>query len=101
MAAGDAGAAITKATINDAAFQVSNALVNAVEAAEYFKAWLDGVSAADLETAYGFSAAGAADLKSAFGDLGDLAAIYRGNATLGTARDFDTFARRLRGTNLH
>jgi hypothetical protein len=43
----------------------------------------------------GYAAADVTIMKSAFGDLNQLATIYQGGATLATAKDFRTFVKQL------
>jgi hypothetical protein len=50
-----------------------------------------------LLSLYGISNGDAAVLRSAFGDLTQLAAVYRGTATQATQKDFTAFAGRIFG----
>lgn len=60
-----------------------------------FKAWLDATPDADL-TAKGLTSTEVADIKSAFGDLAAVVAVFRGTAAA-TQSDRQTFVRRLLG----
>lgn len=63
---------------------------------QYTQAWLSSQADADL-TALGYTSAEVATLKSAMADLDQLRTIFIGNASLATAKDFRTFAKRLCG----
>lgn len=58
--------------------------------------WLSGKTQLDLE-ALGIPAQRATDILSAFGELSQLEAIYRGDAALAVAKDFTTFPSRFWG----
>lgn len=64
-----------------------------------FKYWLDGKSVGDLE-ALGYTNGEANLLKSVFADLDQLRTLYVGAATLGSVKDFRTFARQIIGFGL-
>ncbi|MFI6732110.1 hypothetical protein ACIBI9_04185 [Nonomuraea sp. NPDC050451] len=97
-----AGLQITKAEINATSGTVARSVFAVLSDVLEFKAWLDTVSANDLETTYGFATAEAADLKSAFADLADLAGIFNGSAAANTLpHDYRVFAKRLIGTGLY
>lgn len=107
MAAGDAGRAISKTNIDGAAAEIAEDVIDIIERVEHFKGWLDGVGVntpdplPNLVVSYGYTVDGANDLKSAFSDLGELVAIFRGTGGLSVQRNFDTFVKRLRGIDAH
>jgi len=61
-----------------------------------FKAWLDSKTDAELIT-LGYVQADVDALRSAYGDANQLATIFNGTATLGVAKDFRTFLKRVWG----
>ena len=63
---------------------------------QYTAAWIAGQTDQDLIN-LGYTQAEVNTLKSAMSDLDQLRTIFVGNATLGTAKDFRTFAKRLCG----
>jgi hypothetical protein len=95
------GIQISQAEINNQAGALARSVFNSLENVRQFKAWLDGLSAQDLATGYGFSVGDANVLKSAFTDLGDLAGIFQGSAAVATLpHDYRVFAKQLLGTGL-
>lgn len=97
-----AGIQITRDEINNQAGAIARAVFNGFQNVNQFKAWLDGVSGSDLESLYDYSSGDAAVLKSAFADLGDLAAVFAGNASAYTLpHDYRAFSRQLLGTGLY
>lgn len=67
-----------------------------LDRAKKFKFWLDSKSDADL-IAMGYVQAEVDNMKSAYADADQLSTLYAGSATLGVAKDFRTFMRRLWG----
>lgn len=59
-----------------------------------FKAWLDGETDTDLAD-LGYTPGEVAELRSAYVDLDQLRTIYIGAASLASAKDFRTFAKRM------
>lgn len=90
------GITVTKAEVDNESGSAARDLHLAMRRAADFKAWLDGQGDPDL-TALGYSAGDIANLRSAFGDALQIADIWRGAATLGAAKDFRTFLKRLAG----
>lgn len=96
-----AGLQITQAEVNAQAGTIARSLFAALSNVTEFKAWLDTITVADLET-LGFSTDDANTLKSAFADLADLAGIFKGLAAAQTLPyNFSTFARRLIGVGVY
>lgn len=96
-----AGIQISQAEINNQAGAIARSVFNSLENVRQFKSWLDGLSANDLMTGYGFNSTDANVLKSAFTDLGDLAGIFQGSAAVATLpHDYRVFAKQLLGTGL-
>lgn len=96
------GLPITKGEIDQQAGSIARSVFNVLSTVGQFKAWLDGVSAQDLESVYGYTSGEAAVLKSAFGDLAELASVFNnGTPTHTEAHDFRAFARQLIGTGLY
>lgn len=96
-----AGKQIDKATINSDAGSIARATFAGFKAVAQFKAWLDGVTDGTLTGTYGFAQADVDDMRSAFGDLDQLRTIFEGSATLGSAKDFRAFSKRLLGDGLY
>lgn len=95
------GRTVSQADVNNTAATITANLLAALDDVAKFKATLDSYSVADLE-GMGFTTAEANGLKSAFADLGNLAAIARGEAPSGTMpRDHGVFAKRLLGLSLY
>lgn len=97
-----AGVQIDKGEINNQAGSIARNLFSTLANVAQFKAWLDGLSSADLVNIYGFAQADADNLKSAFTEMGDLNAVWNGTASayLTGAHTYQTFPRRLLGTGL-
>ena len=63
-----------------------------------FQAFLVATPDATLTAApYNYTAGEVASMKSAYSDLDQLRTIYEGTATLGSVKDFRTFAKQLTG----
>lgn len=60
---------------------------------QQFKAFLDQISDANLNSLYGYVQGDIDILRSALGDIEQLRSIYQGGATLGVAKDFRAFAK--------
>lgn len=90
------GLSVTKNDLDLLAGSMARDLVVTVNRVASFKAWLDGQLDADL-TALGYSAGDIANLRSAFVDAAQLATLFKGTATLGVAKDFAVFLKRLAG----
>lgn len=82
--------------INAYAGNISLQLEETFTRVERFKSYLDTLTVTDL-TNLGMSSADANTLKSAFTDAASLAAVYRGTGTQGSAYNFSTFLKLLRG----
>lgn len=67
-----------------------------LDRAKKFKFWLDAKTDGQL-IAIGYVQAEVDDMRSAYADANQLSTLYDGTATLGVAKDFRTFARRLFG----
>jgi hypothetical protein len=90
------GLPINKTDVDLTAGSMARDLIVAVNHVANFKTWLDGQLDADL-TALGYSAGDISNLRSAFVDAAQLATIFKGTATLGVAKDFAVFLKRLAG----
>jgi hypothetical protein len=97
MAAG-ASATINQAYINGAAAGLAKDFENVMLRCQEFNTFLQ---ANNLQTAYGFSAADDAAVKSAFSTLNELRLVYEGRATVGTANQAKTFVTALVGAGAH
>jgi len=86
----------TKNDVDLMAGAMARDLLVAVTRGANFKAWLDTQLDADL-TPLGYSAGDISNLRSAFSDAAQLATIFKGTATLGVAKDFAVFLKRLAG----
>jgi hypothetical protein len=97
-----AGIQINKAEIDNQAGSIARNLFAGLANVAKFKAWLDGLTSADLVNTYGYVQADADNLKSAFTEMGDLNAVWNGtgSAYLTGAHTYQTFPRRLLGTGL-
>jgi hypothetical protein len=97
-----AGAQITKAEIDAAAYQISRAVFADLANVQKLKAFLDGYSSANLVTNWGYTSGDADILKSAFTDLGDLALVWNNttSAYLTGTHNYQAFARQLLGVGL-
>lgn len=91
------GQNISKADIDGTSAALTKNVNNALARCVDFKAWLDTQPDQDLITTYGYTAGEVAVLKSAFTDLANLAATYRGERTQPEASDFRFFAKQLMG----
>lgn len=91
-----AGLTVTKEQVNELAGVIARTLKLSFERIAVFKKWLDSKTAGDL-TGLGLTAAEIADLRSAFTDLEQLRTVWEGTATVTSAKDFTTFAKRLWG----
>lgn len=91
-----AGLNPSKGEIDTMAGVIARDLQSALNRVTEFKYFLDGKVDADL-TALGYTSGDIANLRSAYGDLDQLVTLYKGNATLGAAKDFRTFVRRIFG----
>lgn len=88
----------SRADIDYRAGQLATALRNTFDEIDRFQAFLAGFPDADLEAApIGYTTTDVAQLKSAFTDLAQLGAVYRGTATRTPAYDYRTFAKLLTG----
>lgn len=88
----------TRADIDDRAGALAVGLRNVFAQIDAFKTFLDATPDADLTAApINYTSGDVAVLKSAFGDLAKLAAIYRGEQSLAAAQDFRAFAKQLAG----
>lgn len=96
-----AGIEVTKDSINRRVGSVAAQLFATFAEIRKVKEWLDGVTASDLQTLYGFTAAEAANIKSAYTELAELAAVWQGSQAVLTAKDYRTFPRRLTGVGQH
>lgn len=90
------GQIITKGEIDGTASALCKNLNNAFARVVDFKAWLDTKSTQDL-VAFGYTEGEVAILKSAFTDLANLAATYRGEREQVGQSDFRAFAKQLMG----
>jgi len=91
-----AGLVVSKDLLNRELGTALRDLRAVLEHLERIRSWTDQRTEGDLVT-LGFTAGEAADLKSAVADMGQLAAIFQGQATLAVAKDFRVFASRLWG----
>lgn len=96
-----AGIEVTKDSINRRVGGVAAQLFSTFAEIRKIKEWLDGVSASNLETVYGFTPTEAANIKSAYTELAELAAVWQGSQAVITAKDYRTFPRRLTGVGQH
>lgn len=85
-----------KADVDATAGDIARRLNLAFDLIADFKFWLDAKTVGDLE-ALGYTTGEANTLKSAYADLEQLRTLYAGAATLGSAKDFRTFAKLLWG----
>lgn len=93
-----AGIPVTKSQFDDLVGTTPRAGKIFFERVLIAKDFLDQYSSADLVTnGWCASSTDADNVKSTFADLAQLETIWRGAATLGSAKDFRTFARRLWG----
>lgn len=92
-----AGIQVSKTEINLRSGVIARSVFAVLRDVEQFKAWLDGLSAQNLVDQYTFTIEDANDLKSAFTDLGEIAAVFDGTVAA-TQSDRRVFARRLIGT---
>jgi hypothetical protein len=90
------GLPTNKLDIDSKAGSIAVRLRDVFQEIQYTQAWLAGQPDADL-VALGYTQAEVNTLKSALSDLDQLRTIFTGNATLATAKDFRTFAKRLCG----
>lgn len=90
------GLSVTKADIDAIAGATARSVNVVFRDVVFFKAYLDTKTDGDL-IALGYVQAEVDSLRSAFGDLKQLTDIFNGAATLGVAKDFKTFAKRLWG----
>ena len=90
------GINIDKAAVDSNAGTLAQSLQSAFNRTQQLKAWLDATPDATL-VALGYTSGEVAVLKSAITDLDQLRTIYQGGATLGTAKDFRTFAKQMYG----
>ena len=90
------GLPTNKLDIDPKAGSIAVRLRDVFQEIQYTQAWLAGQPDADL-VALGYTQAEVNTLKSALSDLDQLRTIFTGNATLATAKDFRTFAKRLCG----
>lgn len=96
-----AGIPVNKGEIDLATGAACRQVFRALDDVEKIKAWLDTVSASDLETVYGYTATEAAQIKSAFADLAKLATVFTGGDTVTSAYDFRVFSKLLIGVGLY
>lgn len=93
-----AGYQVTLADINNAAGRIAVGVRETFQDIVDFKAWLDAQTDNVLTGApVNMLQADVDVLRSAFADLNQLNSIRTGAATLGSAKDFDAFVKRLRG----
>lgn len=90
------GIQVDRSAIDRVSGNLAQSVERAFDQIDDFKMWLDTKVDGDL-TALGYSVAEVADLRSAYGDLAQLSTLYRGTASLGVAKDFRTFVKRLWG----
>jgi hypothetical protein len=90
------GLTTTKAQVDDMAGTTARAIKLACERTLEFKQWLDAQDDPTL-AALGYSVGDIANLRSAYGDLAQFAALFDGVETLATAKDFRVFAQRVWG----
>jgi hypothetical protein len=96
-----AGIQINLSEINNQAGSITRNLFSTMANVAQFKAWLDGLSSADLVNTYGFTQADADNLKSAFAEMGDLVTIWNNGSPANTLpHNYQVFPRRLLGTGL-
>jgi len=62
------------------------------------RAYLDTMTAGEVEALYGYESGEGSVIKSAYADLDELRTVYEGSAAVANAKDFRTFAKRLYGT---
>jgi hypothetical protein len=87
----------SKAEVNNLAGQLPTTLYANLQQIRQFKTWLDSKTDADLLAApFSFTQPEIDVIKSTFVDLLQLAQIHDGLATLGTAKDFNAFAKQIR-----
>jgi len=90
------GLPATKSDIDNQAGRLALALRDDLGRIRLFKAWLDTQADGNL-TGLTYSQAEVDTLRSAYGDLDELRAIYEGSTTLSVAKDFRTFAKLVTG----
>lgn len=91
-----AGIQVDKPTINNIVGANSRNIHQLFFGVDGIKAYLDATLDSDL-VAMGFTAGEVSVMKSAYADLAQLVAIYRGTANLAAAKNFQTFAKQLHG----
>ncbi len=94
-----AGIQVDKPAINGAVGTYARTLHQTFLAIDALKVYLDSTTDATL-ISMGFTQAECDDMKSAYADLAQLSTLYKGGATLGSAKDFRTFAKRLHGLGI-
>lgn len=94
------GLEVTQAEINQRSGSIARSVFSVMRDVLQFKAWLDTVTAAELQSIYGYGAGEATLLKAAYADLGSLAAEWAGGAPKTEPYDYRQFARRLIGTGV-
>jgi len=90
------GLAVTKQEVDARSGDLARAFQRAFNDVLTLKGYLDATVDADLE-ALGYTPGEVAVLKTAVTDLGQLATIWTGSASLATPKDFRTFVRQLWG----
>lgn len=91
----------TKANIDNTSGSIVLSLEDLFARVDRFQTFLLATPDATLTSApYSYTAGEVATLKSAFTDLAQLAAIYRNQQNLATAKDFRAFAKQLIGFGL-
>lgn len=90
------GYEISKATVDSRSGTLAVRLRDTLRQCGEFNTWLETQPNQDLE-ALGYTSPEVAQLKSAFADAAELAAVYRGEATVDSPKDFTTFLKILVG----
>lgn len=95
------GRTITREELNNVAGSIGTSLWAVMDNIAKAKAVIDDYTEAQLVSQFTFSAQDAADLKAAYADMGQLADLFKGNATLAVAKNFRPTTRKLLGTGLY
>lgn len=98
-----AGLDVNAGVINSAVAGISQRLFSAFEDVRRVKAFLDGYSVATLESVFNLNQTDGNIIKSAFGDLDDLAKVWNNQASahLGGSFPYQQFAVKLLGVGLY
>lgn len=95
------GRTITREELNNVAGAIGTSLWAVMDNIAKAQAVINDYTEAQLVSNFGFTAQDAADLKTAYADMGQLVDIFKGSAALAVAKNFRPSTRKLLGTGLY